>query len=68
MFTVKVGVLPGAIKEFVVAEGSTVGDLLGLAELDANGYSIMRKGATVDVATTLQDGDVVILSKMVKGN
>lgn len=65
---VKVGIMPGKINEFAVNDGTTIGELLGLAELNASGHTIRYNGvdATVDTPVT-QDG-TVLLVKQIKGN
>lgn len=67
--TVKVGVIPGAINEYVLEAGSTVGQALELANLTATGYDVRLDGNTVSVDTTIpSDAKLIILAKQIKGN
>lgn len=65
----KVGVIPGAINEFVVEEGSTVGEVLALANLSATGFDVRLDGDTVTVDDLIEcDSKIIILAKQIKGN
>jgi putative ubiquitin-RnfH superfamily antitoxin RatB of RatAB toxin-antitoxin module len=65
----KVGVIPGAINEFAVEEGSTVGEVLALANLSATGYDVRLDGETVTVDDLIEcDSKIIILAKQIKGN
>jgi soluble P-type ATPase len=69
--TIKVGVMPGKINEFVVEIGTTVTDVLALAGLDASGYDVKVDGIKVtDLSRTLvgERTNLVLLAKQVKGN
>lgn len=65
----KVGVVPGAINEFAVEEGSTVAEVLELAGLSATGYDIRLDGEVVTVADLIEeDSQLLVLAKQIKGN
>jgi len=69
--TVKVGKMPGRINEFVVAEGTSIKELLGLAELDAAGCDVKIDGVKVtDLEGTkvTANTSLVLLAAQVKGN
>ena len=67
--TIKVGQMPGILKELVVESGMTVGKVLELAELDANGYEIKLDGVTVSPTSTLSSTSaLLVLVKQIKGN
>lgn len=68
--TVRVGVMPGRINEFVVETGTTLADLLALAELDPTGFDLKVDGEKVtDLSQPVTDStNLVIMSKRVKGN
>lgn len=67
--TIKVGVVPGAINEFVMEEGATVGQALELAGLTATGYDVRMDGVSVQLdATILSTSKVIVLVKQIKGN
>ena len=68
MITVRVGRLPGRITEFVLEDGVTVAQALEIAELDPTGYEIRVNGATTAEVATLEDEDIVLLVKKIKGN
>ena len=65
----KVGKMPGEIKEFAVEEGSTVGDVLELANLDSDGFTIKVDYAEVDDDYVIKESDnLLLLTKKTKGN
>lgn len=67
--TVRVGAMPGQIKEFAVEVGSKVGALLTLAGLSATGFEIKADGQTASVDTQITNStNLVLLTKQVKGN
>ena len=67
--TVRVGQMPGKINEFAVEIGTSIGSLLELAELNAEGFEIKVDGqvATTDSVVT-NNTNLVLLAKQVKGN
>lgn len=66
---VKVGVMPGRINEYSASEGTTIADLLELAELSSEGYEIKMDGVPVTLDTVITDEtNLVLLAKQVKGN
>ena len=66
---IKVGKMPGRINEVVVGEGTTVRDLLALAELDHVGYDIKIDGEVGTLDTVVgNDTNLVLLGRQVKGN
>lgn len=65
----KVGIIPGAINEFAVEEGTTVGEVLALANLSASGYDVRLDSVTVSVDDFIEeDSKMLILAKQIKGN
>lgn len=69
MKTIKVGIMPGRINEFAVALGSTIAEVLEIAELSAEGYEVKIDGVTAGLdAVVGNDTNLVLLSKMIKGN
>ena len=60
--------VPGPRNAFTLNGTRTVEALLGHAEMDAEGYQIRVSGRNADLTTELNDGDEVVLVKMVKGN
>lgn len=68
--TVRVGQMPGAINVFAVEQGSSIGALLEVAGLSTNGFEVKVDGVKVtDFNTPVTEStNLVILSKMVKGN
>lgn len=67
--TVKVGLLPGTIKEVTLNGGRAVSDALEGAEISsADGYEIRINSELGATDTELKDGDVVLLVKQIKGN
>ena len=65
----KVGIVPGAINEFVVEEGTTVGEVLTLAQLERAGYDVRLDGDLVEDADFIEeDSKLLVLAKQIKGN
>lgn len=65
---VRVGRLPGRIQELALNGDRTVATALQTAGLDATGYEIRVQGAPATPSSTLQEGDIVLLVKKIKGN
>lgn len=67
--TVQITKVPGAMKTLSLENGSTVEDALAIAELEvATGYEIRVDDEIVSRDTELVDGNVVVITKMIKGN
>ena len=65
---VKVVKMPGVMKDIFVEHGTTVEQVLELADMSSEGHSIKINGIDSDLNATVEDGDRVVLSKMIKGN
>jgi sulfur carrier protein ThiS len=69
--TVKVGVMPGRLNEFAVAEGSSIASVLELAGLNASGFEVKVDSiTTTDLEGTkvTSSTNLILLAKQVKGN
>lgn len=67
--TVQVTRVPGAMKTITLEQGATVRDALAVAEVKlSQGYEVRVDDEIATVDTVLEDGAVVVLSKMIKGN
>ena len=66
--TVKVGQLPGTLKEVVVEGTVTVNDVLRLAGLSSSGFEVRVSGKKATGDTAVKNGDMVLLVKPIKGN
>ena len=69
--TVKVGVMPGRLNEFAVAEGTSIASVLELAGLNATGFEVKVDSITVtdlNSAVVTSSTNLVLLAKQVKGN
>lgn len=67
--TVKVTKVPGAMQTITLEEGATVADALRIANITAeSGYEIRVDNEVASIDQTLDDGAVVIVTKMIKGN
>lgn len=67
---VKVGKMPGMVNEYTVQVGTSIKDLLAMANMDASGYEIKVDDVTVnDISGTVvtEGTKLVLLVKMVKG-
>lgn len=71
MKTVRVGVMPGRINEYAVEVGTSIADVIALAELDATGYDVKVDGEKVtdlEGTTVTESTNLILLAKQVKGN
>ena len=66
--TVKVGKLPGAVKEIALNGDRTVAAALAAAELDPKGFQVKVDGADAELTDTVGQGSTVFLVKKIKGN
>lgn len=67
--TVQVTKVPGAMKTVSLENGATVKDALDAAELTVeSGYEIRVDDEVATRDTTLNDGEVIVVTKMIKGN
>lgn len=65
---VKIGRMPGMIREYDLPEGSTVEDALAEAGLSSEGYDVRINGETARSGAELEDGQSVLLVRQIKGN
>lgn len=67
--TIRVGTMPGRITEVAVEYGTSIEEVLNIAELDASGYDVKVDGQKVDEDYQVDDStNLVLLVKQVKGN
>lgn len=68
--TIKVGVMPGRITEYVVEVGTTVQSVLDLADISASGYEVKVDSIKVDPNTAVvgENTNLILLVRQVKGN
>ena len=67
--TVQITKVPGAMKTLTLENGATVKDALAAAELEvAQGYEIRVDDEIATVDTVLENGAVIVITKMIKGN
>lgn len=65
---VRVGRMPGPLNSFVIEEGSTVKDVLKLAQINHKGFRIELNDDTADLTDEVNDGDTILLTKSIQGN
>ena len=78
MITIKIGKLPGRIREVTLPEGSSVGAAIAAAELTdpitpgdvgaKSTFDVRVNAEEANADTVLNDGDTVLLVKKIKGN
>jgi putative ubiquitin-RnfH superfamily antitoxin RatB of RatAB toxin-antitoxin module len=66
--TIRIGHVPGTIKEVALEDGATVAQALVAADLDSTGYEIKAGGRTLISGDVLTNGALVLLTKQIKGN
>jgi len=67
-YQVKVGKLPGTIKEVMITEGTTVDQVLSQADLDPEGFEIRVNGDPSELNNAVSPGDTVLLVRKIQGN
>ena len=65
--SVKVGVLPGSIQEYVLNGDRTVQAALTVSGHEAQGYQVRVNGELAELTSNLNDGDTVLLLEKVVG-
>ena len=62
-----VGTFGSGLREFSLAEGATLAELLDMADLDGTGYTFKVAGnGEVETSYVLRNGDKVVLVQAVK--
>lgn len=65
---IRVGKMPGRINEVVVETGTTVAEVLNLAELDHRGFEIKIDGQVGSLDSVVgEDTNLIVLAQQVKG-
>ena len=65
---VKVGKLPGVIKEVTLSEGDTVKDILDKVDMSPEGYEVRLNSRPAGMGEVVGPGDQVLLVKKIQGN
>lgn len=65
---IKVGYMPGTLKEMIFPSPQTVHAILKAAGLNPTGYEAKLDGAVVSLDAEITSGRVLVLAKKVKGN
>ena len=65
---VRVGKLPGRIREVDISERNTILDVLAAAQLTQDGYELRLNGTPAEMEQRVKPGDTVLLVKKIKGN
>lgn len=68
--TVRVGMMPGRIEEFVVEAGTPISNLLEMAGLSASGFDVKVDGVKVENLSSpvTTSTNLILLVKQIKGN
>lgn len=67
-YVVKIGKLPGTIKEVSMDGESTVADVIAQADLDPAGYEIRLNGRPASLNDRVHARDTVLLVRKIQGN
>jgi len=67
-YEVKIGKLPGTIKEVRMEGESTVGDVIAMADLDPVGYEIRLNGRPATLNDIVHARDTILLVRRIQGN
>lgn len=65
---IKVGIMPGKLTEIVVNDGTTAKEAFQLADLDVSGYEIRLDGTLIKEDDIVDNGNLLIGAKRIKGN
>ena len=67
---IRVGMMPGRIEEYAIEVGTSIEDVLAMANLSAAGYDVKVDGVKVDNLSSpvTESTNLVLLAKQVKGN
>ena len=69
MITVKAGMFPGEIKNYVVEDGAAVSSILELAGIAVGAeQEIKMNGNTVFLGSPVTDNALILVTKRLKGN
>jgi len=64
--SVKVGTVPGTLKDVLLEEGATVQDAIEVAGYDATTHRIQVNGDSASLSDEVNDDDVVALLKKIE--
>ena len=69
MITVKAGMFPGEIKNYIVENGASVSSVLELAGIAVGDeQEIKMNGNTVSLGSPVTDNALILVTKRLKGN
>ena len=68
MKTLKVGIMPGKLTEIVIGEETTAFQAFDIAEIDVTGYEIRLDGEKIDGDCVVNEGDLLLAMRRIKGN
>ena len=66
--TLKVGVMPGKLTEIAIQPETTAFEAFDIAEIDVTGYEIRLDGEKIDGDCTVNNGNLLVAMKKIKGN
>ena len=66
--TLKVGVMPGKLTEIVLLPNTTAFEAFDIAEIDVTGYELRLDGEKIDGDCTVNNGNLLVAMKKIKGN
>lgn len=68
MKTVKAGTVPGMLSEYAIEDGQTIEDVLDMAEIEAEGRTVMLDGANTSMDAVPRNGATITVTQKIKGN
>jgi hypothetical protein len=69
MATMKVGKIPGGVRDIEVEEGMTLSEAIEAADFSADDYDVRLDGSqTTDLSQPVEAGQMVMLAPAVRGN
>ena len=68
MMKIKVGMMPGKLVEVVVEQGSTAREIFEVAGVELSNHEIRLDGEKIDLDRTINNGNLLVAMKLIKGN
>lgn len=67
-YRVRIGKLPGTIKEIEMKGACTIADVISQADLNPDGYEIRLNGNPSNLNAIVKEQDTILLVRKIRGN
>lgn len=65
---VRVGTLPGRVRDYVLNGARTVAAAIQIAGIDAAGYEVRVNSEPAELAAEVEEGDQILVCKQIQGS